>query len=59
MEYIIHSVHTPLFTEGVVRPHTKFSKKGGGGGLTRPQLLEGVAGGKEEGFSGGGVAIFR
>ena len=56
MEYIIHSVHTPLFTEGVVRPHTKFSKRGGG--LTRPQLLEGVAGGKEEGFSGG-VAIFR
>ena len=46
----------PPFLQGL-EPPTKFSKRGGG--LTGPQLLEGVAG--EEGadlFKGGGVAIF-
>ena len=46
-----HSVHPPLSDGGRVEPPTKFSKRGG---LTGPQLLEGVAG-KEGGefFQGG------
>ena len=36
-----HSVHPPLSDGGRVEPPTKFSKRGG---LTGPQLLEGVAG---------------
>ena len=49
------SVHPPFLQEGGVEPPTKFSKKKGGGGLTGPQLLEGVPG-KEEGdfFQGRG-----
>ena len=34
-----HSVHPPLSDGGRVEPPTKFSKRGG---LTGPQLLEGV-----------------
>ena len=49
-----HSVHPPPFCWGV-EPPTKFSKRGG---LTGPQLWEGVAG-KEEVTFFRGVAIFR
>ena len=49
-----HSVHPPLSDGGRVEPPTKFSKRGG---LTGPQLLEGVAG-KEGGDFFRGVAIF-
>ena len=49
-----HSVHPPLSDGGRVEPPTKFSKRGG---LTGPQLLEGVAG-KEGVTFFRGVAIF-
>ena len=44
-----HSVHPPLSGGECIEPPTKFSKRGG---LTGPQLLEGVAG-KD------GVTLFR
>ena len=53
MPAVLHSMHHhPPFCRGV-EPPTKFSKRGGGG-LTGPQLLKGVAG-KEGGdfFQGG------
>ena len=36
-----HSVH-PSFSAGGLSLQPNFNKKGGGGGLTGPQLLEGV-----------------
>ena len=57
-----HSVTPPppnRSAGGGGEPLTKFSKRGGGG-FTRPQFLEGVAG-KEGGDlfpRGGGVAVF-
>ena len=45
-----HRIHPPSFLQGV-EPPTKFSKCGG---LTGPQLLEGVAGKeRDESFQGG------
>ena len=52
----VHSGHPPPLSAGGVEPPTKFSKRGGGG-LTGPQLLEGVA--RKEGVTFfRGVAIF-
>ena len=42
-----------------VEPPTKFSKMGGGGSLTRPQLWEGVAGKEGGNFSGGGLQFYK
>ena len=51
-------MHTPFLLKGGggAEPPTKFSKRGGG--LTGPQLLEGVAGKKGGDFFQEGVAIF-
>ena len=51
-----NSVYPPPLSAGGVQPPTKFKK--GGGGLTGPQILEGVAG-KEEGdfFQAGGASV--
>ena len=48
-----HSVHNAFLLKGGggVEPQTKFSKRGGG--LTGPQLLEGVAGKKGGNFFSG------
>ena len=56
LKLLFHRVQPPL--SAGVEPPAKFSKSGGGGGLTGPQVLKGVAG-KEGVTFLRGVASFR